>query len=312
MARIIHPENFDGQRELLRQIKIKSDAGGSVILAPLFAEKKINLLDDITNGTNASTHNAGMKLLHRQAENYVQIRDVKFAHVFLHARGEIQFLKSLFKPNVRQLGDWGVTVDDTSRISYTSEFDKQVKLVKAIKTKHESYSSGTSPLQSYLVEQSINLGADLVLTTDAETAEANSQKTRRDAEEEKQIRDNLWNPVDKHLRYIGDFLMKLFRGKEKKAGEYGFIIDDSPRAPKERISKIKPSSQITIKGIVIGSTLTNIGTTPIHIYKGTSTAGTPAIVPPNEMMGMIKGYSVITVINPSTLEMAKIKTLLVR
>ena len=46
----------------------------------------------------------------------------------------------------------------------------------------------------------------------------------------------------------------------------------------------------------------------IHVYKGKTTTGMPVIVHPGEVLGMTKGYSVITVVNPSSLVTAKYTT----
>ena len=51
----------------------------------------------------------------------------------------------------------------------------------------------------------------------------------------------------------------------------------------------------------------NLGTVDVHVYKGSTTTGTPSIVHPGEMLGMTKGYSTITVVNPSALVSAKFK-----
>ena len=57
--------------------------------------------------------------------------------------------------------------------------------------------------------------------------------------------------------------------------------------------------------VVIGSTLTNIGSGDLHLYRGKTTTGTPTIVHSGEQFGIMKGYSILTVINPSTLIEAK-------
>ncbi|MEK6614799.1 MAG: hypothetical protein AABZ32_01610, partial [Bacteroidota bacterium] len=230
------------------------------------------------------------------------------------------------------------TVDGKGRINYPSEFIPRVAIIRAIKKKHDEYgvaeamlfedgeemlfedgetmlhedatSAAVSPLTPYLTEHGIDLGADAANVTASEVYEALQLDARRDAELKTQAKNNSWNPVVQHLHDIGDYLMKLHNGSQKKLGDYGFTVDDSPRAPKERISIIKLLSQITLKGIVIGSTLTNVGTTLVHIYKGTSTAGTPIVVNPNEKLGMTKGFSAIIVLNPSALESAKVKTLM--
>ncbi|MEK6616089.1 MAG: hypothetical protein AABZ32_08275, partial [Bacteroidota bacterium] len=149
MARIIYPDTLAEQRILLDLVTAKHifDAahGGSALTAML-AEKNIDLAADAAAGTGAAMYEASSKLFMRDAENNVQQRDLKFDPVFSRTRGEVQFLKTFLKPNVRRLGEWGITVDGKGRINYPSEFIPRVTIIRAIKTKHDSYPAGTSPL----------------------------------------------------------------------------------------------------------------------------------------------------------------------
>ena len=114
-----------------------------------------------------------------------------------------------------------------------------------------------------------------------------------------------WQPVVQHLKDIGDYLKKLFANNPKNLGSWGFIVDDSPQKPALRTSKVKPGETVTNNSIIVGSTFTNTGTVDLHVYKGKTTTGTPSIVPPGEQLGMIKGFSTITVVNPNTLVAGK-------
>lgn len=308
MARLIFPEAFEEQRTLLGLVRAKHNAdGGASVLTPFLTEKSINLNNDFTAGNSAQTHHASAKLFARQAENFVQQRNLKFEPVFKNTRAEVQFLKTFFKPNVQALGDWGVTVDNNSRISYPPEFAGRVTIVRAIKTKHDTYPplGQVSPLTPYLNEHNINIGQDATATTNAETLEAQQLDARRDAEEETEVRNVLWSPVIDHLQAVGDYLMKLFNGSQKKLGEWGFMVDNSPRKPKLVTITLLPATQKTTSSIVLGGTFTNIGSVLLHVYKGKVTSGTPITVNPTEKLGMIKGFSVITIINPNTLEKGK-------
>ncbi len=96
--------------------------------------------------------------------------------------------------------------------------------------------------------------------------------------------------------------MKLFSNNPKALGNWGFVVDDSSQKPKLRTTKLKLGEQITIMSIKLGTTLTNIGKTDLHLYKGKTTSGNPLIIHTGEQAGMQKGFSTITVINPSMLE----------
>jgi hypothetical protein len=312
------PETFDDQRELLRLLRLKhiADAGASVLI-PFLTEKGINLNDDFAAGNSAETHDALMKTKTRGAELGVQTRDLKFGPVFKNTKNEIQFLKAFYKPTYATLGDWGVTVDGGKRINLPVKFVDKVTLVRAIKTKFDSYGGVANPLSPFLTEHLINLTTEATLTNQSETANNLQLDARRDAEEETELRDNIWDPQVEppfgplpNLQACTNYLFKLFKGNEKKCGEWGITVDSSARAPKLRTSTIKLSDQITLKGVVIGSTLTNVGTVAVKVYKGSTATGTFDEVFPAGLLGIKKGFSTITVVNTSALVSAKIKNLI--
>jgi len=313
MARLIFPEAFDQVRELQRLIRVKhvADAGASVLI-PILTEKGINLDTDLNNMTDAAANDKAAKKFERESENHVQSRNLKFDVVMGHTRKEVQFLKAFYKPNVSTLGDWGVPVDNGNRIKYPPQFTERVKIVRAIKAKHDSYAGATSPLAPFLTEQSINLNTDADNTTIAEQKEVLHLDTDRDAEEQTQFRIGLTEVVITNLHFIADYLMKLYKGKEKKLGEWGFMIDDSPRAPKLQKVTVLPAETKTTTGITLGGTLTNTGTVSIKVYKGKTATGEFVTVAPNGKLGMIKGFSVITVVNTSTLDKATFTVLVSR
>ena len=105
--------------------------------------------------------------------------------------------------------------------------------------------------------------------------------------------------------------MKLYQDNEKALGMWGFTVDHSPQQPRVRTTKLKLGEKITTNGVVLGSTLSNIGETDVHVYAGKTTTGTPCIVHKGEQLGMQKGFSSITVVNPSVLQEAKFTVLVV-
>ncbi|HLG35422.1 MAG TPA: hypothetical protein VI757_11125, partial [Bacteroidia bacterium] len=198
------------------------------------------------------------------------------------------------------------------RIVIPATPDDLKTLIDAIITKHASYVlPAVSPLAVFLQQNpTINLAQ---MSLDAQQAIDDNDAAaaeRIQKESRKQQRDVLWNPVMAHLRKIGGFIVNTFVGKEKKAGDWGYTVDDSPRAPKKRTSPIKSASTKTATGIVIGGTFENVGAVALHVYRGKTTTGTPVIVPPGEMLGMTKGYSTITVVNPDTLNSGKYTVLM--
>ncbi|MCF8459991.1 MAG: hypothetical protein K9G46_04655, partial [Flavobacteriales bacterium] len=122
----------------------------------------------------------------------------------------------------------------------------------------------------------------------------------KEAEDATEDRNNAMNPVDAHLRSIGNFLMALYTTNPKELGHWGFTVDDSPRAPKQVVSKVKLSSQVTVNHCIIGGTFKNIGSVPLNVYKGKTASGAGVTVLSGEVYGIAKGFSTITVVNTST------------
>ena len=309
MPRLIYPEDFAGQQTLTAAIKTKFDAdGASSPLIPFLAKNSIDLDDDATNCINAGKQDSTRSIKNKQSQNYFQLRDLFFEPVLKNMKGEIQFLKAFAKPNYKDLGNWGVTVINTSKIVYPPEFAKLTKLFADIVTQNGSYVlPDVSPLVAYLKKQKIDLtteASNVALATDDDKKAKDSATA---SEEATQKRNELQNPINAHNKMMGDFLFKLCKENEKELGEYGFTVYNSVKAPKDRTSTVKPEAQITTSGIVIGSVFTNISTVDLHVYKGKTTTGTPVIVHPAELLSMTKGYSLITVVNPSTLVTAKFK-----
>jgi len=313
MSRIMYPEEFLMQRILFKNIKAKhtADGAGSPIKTYL-TQHGISLTNDETDGNAADTKEAARALLSKQAENFRQLRDLKFAPVFKRLKGEVQFLKGFYKPNVSELGNWGITIDGSGRINYPAEFLERLVVFNNFKAKHDSFPPAGSPLEPYLLQNKINLANDQTDATDANTANTNFLQAQKDSEDATQDRDNLWNPVMEHVRGIGGFLKNLYNTNSKQLGYWGFVVDESPRAPKLRTVSVLPAASKVVTGVIVGGTLTNVGPIDVHVYKGKTTAGTPAIVHPGEKLGMTKGNSIITVVDPSSTEKAKISVLVSR
>jgi len=306
MSRIKFPNTFDKQRELLSLIRVKhiADGAGSVLIS-FFIQHKINLDDDFAAGNAAATHDSNKNFSVLLAEKYRQGRDVKLDSVFIAMRRAMQMLKVLYKSNVRKLSDWGVEVNNKSKIKYSAIFENKVKLFRAIKAKHDSFPLGTSPLADYFTYHNINMDDFSDDVTAAENFQKETKAARRKAEESTQQRNNLWMPVAKNIRDISGFLKSLFASNEKKLGDWGFVIDAPKRTAKDRLCKLKPGKKITISKIKIESTVTNLSTTDLHIYKGVNLSRDFLIVRAKEKEKLTKGFSKITVINISAIETAR-------
>lgn len=207
--------------------------------------------------------------------------------------------------NTKELGNWGITITDSGKVNYPAAFGERATVFIAFTTKHNSYTDGTSPLQPYLTQNNVNLDADSAQVEQATANNTSFTTASQQSENETELRNQLWLPVLEHIKMIGNYLMKLFNTNQKALGNWGFVVDDSSQKPKLRTTKLKLGEQITGKSVVIGSTLTNIGEVDLHLYKGSTTSGTPFIVHTSEQFGIMKGYGTITVVNPSTLKEGK-------
>jgi hypothetical protein len=156
-----------------------------------------------------------------------------------------------------------------------------------------------------LTKNNINLAQDALDAGEAMTEHLAFAQAQMDSENKREQRDLKWRPVGKHLKGIAEFLRKLLGPESKTAGLWGYTVDDSPRAPKERQSKIAMGDKKTIRGIILGTNFINNGMVELHIYKGNKISSTPLIVPPQGSVEMKKGYAQITVVNPSTLSNGK-------
>ncbi len=310
MARIIQPTLAPAVADLLK-ILILKNADDLSVLKSYLIQQEIKLEVDKTNINTAVGHDVSRLLLSRQSENARQLRDLKFEPVFARTKGIVQFLKSFYKPNFKALGDWGIPVLDGGRIAYPEDVVAQMEIFDNIKKKSDSLLPEDNPLKGYLTTKEIDLVKDAAVVA---VARENNEKFidyAKKSEVETGERDQLQKPVMEHLRLIGDFLKNLYGDNVKELGLWGYVVDNSAAAPKDRTTKLKLGEQITIKGVTIGGTVKNIGTGDIHLYKGKTTTGTPAIIHPGESFGIAKGYSVITVVNPSLLISAKFTVLVV-
>ncbi|MBK5284356.1 MAG: hypothetical protein JJE25_03050, partial [Bacteroidia bacterium] len=308
---IIYASDYVSQRKLSDNVTAKHTADGAASpLIAMLAENSIDLAADAAAAILADGHET-QRLKHgRNAETFEQAAELAVKTLTKKVRAIAQMLKKFYADDIQKLGTWSITING-NRVVIPTTPDALKTLIEAIKTRHAGIVPPTnSPLTVFLTNNPTIVLAQM--STDAGQAITDNDAAaaeRLQKESRKQQRDVAWNPVMTHLRKIGGFLVNTFVGKEKKAGDWGYTVDDSPRAPKVRTSTIAIASTKTNKSVVVGGTFTNEGTTTLHVYRGSTTSGTPSIVPPGEMLGMTKGYSIITVVNPDTLKAGKFSVL---
>jgi hypothetical protein len=310
MARIVIPINFHDQQKLFTDIIAKhtADGAGSVLIT-FFTEQDLDPVDMGMVSAQALTHDNNFNLFTKEAEDLTEKRNLLFTDVMDKVRQIGQFLKSLYKPNVQQVGNFGFAVNESGKIVYPPEFIERHTLCKAIKTKHDTYAAGTSPLEVFLTEQDFTI-ADFNSAVDAaKTHHDNSHAKQQAAENATEQRDLLWLPLVDNLRDIGDFLKKLYPDNPRKLGSWGFTVDDSPQQPVLRTSKLLPLTQKVIRGVIIGSDLKNTGEIPLNIHRGEDTSEPPTTVPPGQVMVVLGGHSLITAANTSATVTARLQVM---
>lgn len=301
MARLNIPEDFNSQVILLNNIIAQNTSlGADSPLTAFLIQQNIVPDNDAATGTAAQSHNSSRSLLKKQSENHRQLRNNYFTTPWAHLTGSVQFLKTFYRGNTKELGNWGITITDSGRVNYPAAFIQRRAVFIAFVAKHKSYAAGSSPLQPYLTQQNINLDADSVLVEQATTANTNSIAAAQQSENETELRNQLWLPVLAHIKTIGSFLMKLYINNQKALGNWGFIVDENTQKPRVRTTKLKLGEQITTNAVLIGSSFNNTGSGDLYLYKGKTTTGIPNIIQPGQQFGIVKGFSVITVVNPST------------
>lgn len=310
MSRIILPESFDAQTKLFSKIKQIHDTDGATsVLNPLLLEKGIDLDDDNEAKEDAEEAHGKQDIDSKKAEELKRERDVKFDPLWDQHKGLVQFLKTFYKPNINRLGDWGVDVSENKRIVYPPNIEERIQCLQLFSAKFGSIPPAANPLTVYLANNpKVSIPPAAVLAAILNLHNEFDQAAKN-AEEYTAERNDKWQPVWQNVRTIANYLKQLFPSNPKKLGRYGFVVDDSPRAPKYRTSTLKLGQQTTIQGATIGGTLINIGTVAINVYKGTTATGEFTTVLPNQSMGIEKGFSNITVTNPSTTTSAKFKVL---
>jgi hypothetical protein len=310
MARLIIPEDFTSQRKLLEAVyaehtKQLSDS----MIGAYIVQNNIDLDSYLTKSLSAQVLDDTQILLVKQSTNYTQLRNLFFDPVISNLKSEVQFLKSMNKSNTKHLGEWGITVIGDSKISYPTNFVDMAKVANLFFDKHLSFTTNTSLLYAFVTKNNIDVQADKDFVMGSIDNNDKSVQASKDSENATEQRNLLWLPVMDKIRGIGGFLMKLYPNNPRALGAWGFTIADTGTKAKQVITRIKLSDKTTLKGVVIGGTLKNIGSDDVHIYKGSSTAGNPIILTPGLSIGITKGFNTVTITNPSDSTEAKITSL---
>lgn len=302
MARLILAVRFADKCELQKNVKAKDTADGATsIIRPTMTDAGINLATDATAVTNAKAQDVIFKKNERDAEKRTRERNLLFDPVFKDHKLCAQYLKKRYVTNIAVLGDWGITVNGNT-IAYPVDFVGKQQAVLDLITQHLTFAAGTSPLDSFLTDNGIDL---TVNQTNAGTAltkhtERNAMVTVK--ETARVDRDNFINPVMDHLTIIGNYLIGHFPKNPNKAGDWSYTVDTSPQGTKIKSGLINFSSSKTLLNLAVGGVLTNTCEHDLNAFKGKTTTGTPIVLRPGQNFVIVKGYGTMTLQNNSNTE----------
>ena len=281
--------------------KHKAD-GASSILKATFTKNKIDLDKDELSIAAAIVANDSYLNYNALAAKAKKDRDTNFDPAFAFMKLGLQNIKNFNGGDVKELIFWGATLV-AEQIVYPSAFTECYKMWGKFYAYHTSQAAA-SPLISFAADNAYDIGA---LNTAALLSPQNNDDYNdhlKSAELQKKERDVLMKPVVKNMRTAGNFLKSHFPTNPKKCGDWGLEVDDSPQAPKDRKTILGFGVTRVIKTARINGYITNIGLVNVSIYKGKKAVGTEKVLKPGEKMGILVGYSTITIVNTSMLEKA--------
>lgn len=306
MARIKYPKDFLNQTELFKTMKAKHDEDpANSPITPFLTQMGIDLDKDDTNTDKALENDTLYNKTYKKGEDYTQDRNNLFNPVLKNMKSELQFLKKLYVENTKELGQWGAQVDE-ERIVYPTDFLQLTQLFKDVHAKHHSFPAGSSPLALFLVQNEIDINADLVKTTKAEARHNKKEQAKRDAEKYSELRDKLFKPVMAHVRMIAQYLKGLYVGNPKELGNWSYTVDDSPRNPRTRTVTIVAGSTRTIIAIKLLSEVKNSGKTELLLHKGRTAGKEPVALPVAGKFTIRRGWGTLSVENENQRENGKI------
>jgi hypothetical protein len=300
MARIIYPDSVLVWNELFGNVKPKALALATPNpIDDFLTEEGINLVTDETNMGKAMLAHKAFSDNEKLAEELMEKHHNLFKTPFSDHKKCVQVLKKIYRSNVHKLGDWGVTVDGDNRISYPSDFLGRKQCVLDLIAKHGTFPPGTSPLETFLADNEIDLTVNHTDTLDSAQALTDWDPAHKLKEQKREERDNLLKPIEKHLRGIGAVAVAWYASAPKKAGSIGFEIDDSPQALVIRKVALNPSEEITYSKLKVGGYVTLLSEETVTIRPANNPDAEPIELKPNVPFQIIRGMGKSTFKNTS-------------
>ena len=111
-----------------------------------------------------------------------------------------------------------------ARLNYPEEFDRQTKLFKKIKARHDA-DGQASVLTPFLTQQGIDLNANNTATTQAIAKDKLFDEAALKAEDDTQDRNNFFSPVVDNMKKGFQYLKKFYANNPAELGLWGATIN---------------------------------------------------------------------------------------
>ena len=119
----------------------------------------------------------------------------------------------------------------TVRVIIPRNPDGLLSLADLVYKKHQA-DGAKSPLQT-LSDYNWNDNGPKI--AEAQVLDAQAKQMEKDLEELYRLRDILLKPIDLTVKSSRDNLMGIYKNNYKKLGDWGYVVDDTPKAKKTSV-----------------------------------------------------------------------------
>ena len=301
MSRYIMPQTFPEKVALLKKMIAKVNADGDTgPLVAMLEKKGIDLSVDAANALLAVGYDDDFKSFDKLGQSLHQQIEGLMKPIIANTTGAFQFLKTLFEPNFKAVGDYGATISDSGKFTYPTTTVTWMDLFTAMKEENDSFIAPlVSPLLRYNTENKISLTLNATNGASALAKQTAQEEDVKSSENAREKRDNKFLPIVVHMRTIIRFLMKLYPDNTKELGLYGVTIVLMPKVAKKKSVKLAMGDSKLKAKLIVGSTISNTGEEAINVYKGKTISGTPVAVDAGKKWVVAAGFSIACIQNPS-------------
>lgn len=302
MARQVFPITFALKVKLFGDTDAKDTADGATsIIRPYLVQQGYDMSVDRGNVATAVTNNLAFEKNFKLAEKLHELCVVKLTPIIKDHKTVVQSLKTFYSKTPHSLGDFGITVVG-KRIVYPADRVELCTAIAFLINYNAGLPAGTSPLTpAFLTENKIDLAANLAALPTILDNNTKSKVASDASQTASQKRDNGIAIIVTHLRGICGFILKQFPKTPKKANEWGNVIDNSPKGSKLTTLKFPKGTNKVIYSAVAGSIVQITGAASLTFTKGVAGTGTAITLATGDTWQVPKGYTTMTVKNPSLL-----------